>query len=250
MKGCILPFSKKGNLRLAKNYQGITLTSIAAKIYNDLLCNHIEPKIENILRKNQDGLWRNRSMMSQILTIHRILESVRAKKLEATILFVNFTKAFDSIHRGKMEQILLAYGPPKETIAAIMMLYKNTKVKVHSLDRDTDYFDILAGVLQGDTLAPYLFIICLDYVLWTSIDFMKENGFKLTKERSRRYPAQTITDANDINDIVLLVNAPAQVETLLHSLAQAVAGIGLHVMHTWQNTCALIKEATSLHTKQ
>ena len=135
MKGCILPFSKKGNLRLAKNYQGITLTSIAAKRYNALLCNHIEPKIENILRKNQDGLWRNRSMISQILTIHRILESVRAKKLEATILFVNFTKAFDSIHRGKMEQILLAYGPPKETIAAIMMLYKNTKVKVHSLDR-------------------------------------------------------------------------------------------------------------------
>ena len=34
MKGCILPFPKKGDLRLAKNYQGITLTSIPAKIYN------------------------------------------------------------------------------------------------------------------------------------------------------------------------------------------------------------------------
>ena len=43
-----------------------------------------------------------------------------------------------------------------------MMLYKNTKVKVCSPDGDTDYFDIVAGVLQGDTLAPYLFIICLD----------------------------------------------------------------------------------------
>ena len=104
------------------------------------------------------------------------------KSQEATILFVDFTKAFDSIHRGKMEQILLAYGLPKETIAAIMMLYRNTKVKVRSLDGDTDYFDIVAGVLQGDTLAPYLFIICLDCVLRTSIDKMKENGFKLTKE--------------------------------------------------------------------
>ena len=36
-----------------------------------------------------------------------------------------------------------------------MMLYKTTKVKVHSPDGDTDYFDIIAGVLQGDTLAPY-----------------------------------------------------------------------------------------------
>ena len=50
------------------------------------------------------------------------------KILQATILFVDFTQAFDSIHSGKMEQILLAYGLPKETVAAIMMLYRNTKV--------------------------------------------------------------------------------------------------------------------------
>ena len=195
-KGYILPFPKKSDIGIAKNYQGITLTSIAAKIYNVLLCNRIEPKIEKILSGTQNGFWRNPSMTSQVLTIRQILEGVRAKNLEATILFINFSKAFDSIHRGKMEQILLAHGLPKKTIAAIMMLYKNTKVKVHSSDGDTDYFDIVAGVQQGDTLVPYLFIICLDYVLRTSIDLMKENGFKLAKERSRRYPAQTITDAD------------------------------------------------------
>ena len=86
---------------------------------------------------------------SQILTIRRILEGVRAKNLQATLIFVDFTKAFDSIHRGKMEQILLAYGIPKETVAAITILYRNTKVKVRSPDGDTEYFDIVAGVLQG-----------------------------------------------------------------------------------------------------
>ena len=115
-------------------------------------------------------------MTLQILTIHRIL-GVRAKNLDATILFVDFSKAFDSVHREKMEQILLAYGLPKDTVAAIMMLYKNTKVKVRSPDGDIDYFDIVAGELQGDILAPYLFIICLDYVFRTSIDIMKDNGF-------------------------------------------------------------------------
>ena len=59
MKGCIFPFPKKGDLGLAKNYRGITLTSIAAKIYNALLRNRIEPKIDNILRKNQNGFGRN-----------------------------------------------------------------------------------------------------------------------------------------------------------------------------------------------
>ena len=130
------------------------------------------------------------------MTIYRILEGVSAKNLDVTILFVDFFKAFESLHRGKIKQILLAYNLSKETVAAIMMLYKNTKVKVRSPDGDTDYFDIVAGVLQGGTLAPYLFIICLNYVLRTSIDLMKDNGFKLAKEKSRRYPAQTITDAD------------------------------------------------------
>ena len=188
MKGCTLLFPKKGDLRLAKNYWGITLTSIATKIYNALLRNRIEPKIDNILRKNQNSFQRNRSTTSQILTIRRILEGVRAKNLLATILFVDFTKAFDSILRGKMEQILLSYDIPKETVAAIMILYRNTKVRLRSPDGDTDFFDIVAGELQGDTLAPYLFIICLDYVLRTSIDKIKENGFELIKKRSRRYP--------------------------------------------------------------
>ena len=94
---------------------------------------------------------------------------------------------------------------------------------------ETDYFDIVAGVLQGDTLAPYLFIICLDYVLRMSIDKMKENSFTLTKERSRRYPAQIIMDADHADDIALLANTPDQAKTLLHSLERATAGIGLHV---------------------
>ena len=91
------------------------------------------------------------------------------------------------------------------------------------------YFDIVAGVLQGDTLAPYLFIICLDYVLRTSIDKIRENGFELTKKRSRRYPAKTITDADYVDDIAILANTPNQAETLLHSLKRAAAGIGLYV---------------------
>ena len=163
------------------------------------------------------------------MTIHKILEGVRVKNLPASILFVDFTKAFASMHSGKMEQILLAYGLSKETVAAIMILYRNIKLKVRSLDGDTDYFDIVAGVLQGDTLAPYLFIICLDYVLRTSIDKIKENGFELTKKRSRRYPAKTITDSDYADDIAILANAPAQAETLLHSLERAAAGIGLYV---------------------
>ena len=80
-------------------------------------------------------------------------------------------------------------------------------------------------MLQGDTLALYLFIICLDYVLRTTFDIIKDDGFKLAKERSRGYPAQTITNADYADDIVLLANTLAQAETLLDSLEWAAAEI-------------------------
>ena len=58
---------------------------------------------------------------------------------------------------------------------------------------------------------------------------MKDNGLKLTKERSRTCPAPTITDVDNTDNVALLENTPVQAETLLHGLEQAAAGIGLHV---------------------
>ena len=226
MKGCILPFPKKGDLGLANYYRGITLTSITAKLYYALLWYHIEPKIANILRKNQNGFWKIDPRPHKYWLSVESLKTFRQKTYRWQCYF---TKVFDSIHSEKMEQILLADGIPKETVAAITILYRSNKVKVRSLNGDTDYFHIVAGVLQGDTLAPYLFIICLDYVLRTSIDKIKQNGFELTKKRSRSYPAKTITDADYTDDIAILANTPAKTETLLHSLERAAAGIGLHV---------------------
>ena len=68
-----------------------------------------------------------------------------------------------------------------------------------------------------------------DYVLRTSIDKIRENGFQLKKKRSRRCPAKSITDADYADDKAILANTPNQAETLLHSLEQAAAGIGLHI---------------------
>ena len=61
-----------------------------------------------------------------------------------------------------------------------------------------------------------------------SINLMKENGFTLEKGRIRRYPAQTITDADHADDIVLLVNTPAQAESKLPSLERAAGDIVFH----------------------
>ena len=81
---------------------------------------------------------------------------------------------------------------------------------VCSPDGDIDFFDTASKLSL--TLVPFLFIFCLDYVLRTSTDLMRENGLTLKKKkaRSRRYPKETVTDADYTNDQVLLENTPAQ----------------------------------------
>ena len=63
---------------------------------------------------------------------------------------------------------------------------------VHTPDSDTDFFDIVTEVLQGNILV-LLFIFCYNYILQTSMDLIKENSFKLKKTISRWYPAETMT---------------------------------------------------------
>ena len=163
-------------------------------------------------------------MSSQIFTTRRILEGVCAKNLESIILFVDSPRLLIP----KEERANTTRQRPTQ-INHRNQLYRNTKVKVCFPHRDTGYFNIVEGVLQRNTLVPYLFNIYLDYVLRMFIDKIKDNSFKLAKERSIRYPAQTITDADYADGIALLVNTPAHVETLLHSLERAAAGIGLHI---------------------
>ena len=71
-----------------------------------------------------------------------------------------------------------------------MLLHKNIKVKVFSLDEDTYFFDIITGVLQGNALTLYLCKFSLDYVLRTSIDLMKENSFTLKKSKKQTIPTK------------------------------------------------------------
>ena len=94
---------------------------------------------------------------------------------------------------------------------------------------ETDYFNMVASVQQGDILALYLFVICLDNVFQMSIDLMKENGFILAKARSRRYPAQTVMDVDYVDNITLLANISAKADSLIYSLEWVAAGIGRHV---------------------
>ena len=92
-------------------------------------------------------------------------------------------------------------------------------------DGETEEFVIHAGVLQEDTLAPFLFVIVLDYILLQD----EELGFTVTPRRSRQIPGKAITDLDFADDIALLSNDLEQAQRLLSNVEEECKRVGLHL---------------------
>ena len=75
--------------------------AVGAKIYSRMLLDWLRPHTDPKLRNNQNGFRKGWSTFGQILTLRRLVEGIKSKKFPAMITFVDFRKAFDSIHRGK-----------------------------------------------------------------------------------------------------------------------------------------------------
>ena len=85
--------------------------------------------------------------------------------------------------------------------------------------------------MQGDTLAPYFFIIVIDYVL-RNLDQNKNLSFTLRKQLSRRYPAEMLTDADFADDLAPLSDKLRNAEKLLKILETEAASAGLYMNTT------------------
>ena len=81
--------------------------------------------------------------------------------MPAVITFIDFIKAFDSIKRREMLHILKAFGIPTRLVDPIGKVYEEKLATVLCPDGETEFFKIM---LQGDTLAPYLFI--MSFFFW------------------------------------------------------------------------------------
>ena len=225
----IIPVPKKGDLTDPGNWRGISLTSLVAKTLNRMILNRITPAMEEVLRDEQNGFRNGRSTTSHILALRRIMEGARKKNLTAALVFIDFKKAFDSLHRGILMKILRAYGIPGVIVDLINLLYVNTRGKVITPDGETELFDILAGVLQGDTLAPYLFVIALDYCMRQALSRHPEIGFTIKPRQSRRVKAVRVSGTDFADDLALTTDTVAEAEKLTQEIEKVAATVGLQM---------------------
>jgi len=222
----IVPLPKKGDLSLMTNYRGISLLSISAKVYNKILLNRIRDQVDPILRSNQAGFRPGRSCAQQIHILRRIMEGFQDYQLPLTVTFIDFKKAFDSINRKVMFAILRHYGIPEPVVNAISALYNNSKSAVMVDGSISDPFNVSTGVLQGDVLAPFLFIVLVDFLLKKATTCV-ESGVETHPRRSRRYPAQVLNDLDFADDIALLESTMLRAQEQLTRTASAAEDLGL-----------------------
>lgn len=200
----IIPIPKKGDLSMPSNYKGIAITSLVSKILNKMIYNRIQPHIDPILRVNQIGARAGRSTAPLILGIRRIIKNIEEFNLNAVLTFIDFRKAYDSINRGKMLDILRKYGIPRRRLKTIAKMYEETWAKVCTRDGKTGEFRINSGILQGDTLAPYIFIICIDYCMNQALRGAQEEiGLLLERGCGKRFPPKVVTDFDFVDDLCL-----------------------------------------------
>ena len=226
----IVPVPKSGDLSKPDNYRGISLTCIISKMFNRMILNRIRSAIDPHLRDNQNGFREGRTTLAQILALRRIIEEVKRNNLAAVLCFIDFKKAFDSVHRGMMMRILKAYDVPPNLLRAIGTMYTGTRARVTTPDGNSEEFNIQTGVLQGDTLAPFLFIIVLDYALRQAIKGREQElGLTIVPRRSTRHPAETLTDLDYADDICLLSDNIRQAQALLTRVELECAEVGLRL---------------------
>ena len=126
--------------------------------------------------------------------------------------------------------ILRSYKVLERIVLAIGLIYNDTRAHVLTPDGNTDYFEILAGVLQSDTLAPFLFAIVLDYTMRQAIDGkVEELGFKLDPRRSRRQQPTVTTDTDFADDISLMTEDMNQAQELLTCVEIKSGNTGLNL---------------------
>ena len=122
------------------------------------------------------------------------------------INYIDFKKAFDSIHRLTLCNILSIYGVPQKYINIFKALYTNSSCCVKTETGVTDFSPILSGVQQGCIPSPFFFLISLDLVMRKAID---------TQEASINWTnTERLPDLDFADDLTLLVKNSTQIQQM------------------------------------
>ena len=162
----IVTIYKKRDRTECGNYRGISLLSAAGKIFARILLNRLSSHITpEVVSETQCGFRSNRNTVDMIFCLRQLQEKCIEQDRPLYIVFVDFTKAFDTVGRTGLWQLLRKYGFPEKFRTMIESLHTGMMVNVSNGGKVSDTFAITNGVKQWCVLAPTLFSIFLSAML-------------------------------------------------------------------------------------
>ena len=193
-KGVIIPIPKKGTLSDRNNWRGSTLLSLPSKIFCKVIVKRLSLAVNEVLRQEQAGFRKGRGCTEHIFSLRNIIEQCHEWQRGLYINFIDFQKAFDSVHRESLWSILRAYGIPAHIVQVIKQFYTDFCCSVGGSDLS---FHVKSGVRQGCVMSALLFNIVIDWVL-----------SRATEDRRRgiRWTLSTVLEDLDYADNIALLS--------------------------------------------
>jgi hypothetical protein len=161
----VVPTHKKGDKTDCSNYRGISLLSTSCKILSNILLTRLTPYADEVIGDHRCGFRRNRSTTDQIFYIRQIPEKKWEYNCAVHQLFIDSKKAYDSVRREVLYNILIVFGIPRKLVGLIKMCLNETYSTVRIGKYQSDKFPIQNGLKQGDALSPLLFNSALEYAI-------------------------------------------------------------------------------------
>jgi len=156
---------KKGDLGLCKNWRGIMLPSIPSKVFCRIILEMLKHALDHKLRCEQAGFRKHKSCTDQIASLRIIIEQSTEWETPLYMNFTDFEKAFDSVDRNVIWQLMGHYGVPPKFIRLIQELYEASSCQVIRNGKLSDPFEMNTGVRQGCLLSPMIFIMVVDWIM-------------------------------------------------------------------------------------
>ena len=222
VKGFLSPLYKKGSPLEASNYRPVTLLSQVLKVMNKMILIRLRTALDPYLLPMQAAYREHRSTLHNMLALnHLIHRSVKAHNHPLYGVFCDFSKCFDSVHRTRLEKVLRAYAVPANIVSFIMRSMDQQKLAVRFAGGVPSDFVINPrfGVMQGCTLAPFLFVIVMDAIL-RCLDV--SDG--LPYAHQKRIAGMAYAD-----DVFLLSDTAQGVQRLLNTFTAKAKEFGFHL---------------------